>query len=195
MVLAVVTTCLLAAGCGQSTASSAMKDYEFTFHLIHPAGVTSDVVHAYIAVDRAGHTQDFYAVTRLPSGAVVSERSWNSADADSELGRDWTTCQQTRQPPPEAIPRTVATLEASVLGPAVAPPGATVIAPATWQVAQGIAVMRVHQLGPGITDRTVTIGLPGKEPGTTIRDAALKRIAALPSLITTWATCRPSPKT
>jgi hypothetical protein len=172
-----------------------MKDYEFTFDMNHPAGVPSDVVHAYIAVDQVGRIQDFYAVTRLPSGTVVSERSWNSADPDSEVGRDWTTCQQTRQAPPEAIPRTVATLEASILGPAVAPPGATVIAPATWRIAQGIAVVTVHQLGPGITDRTVTIGLPGKEPGTTIRDAALTTIAAFPTLIGTWATCRPSPKT
>jgi hypothetical protein len=170
-----------------------MKDYEFTFDMTHPEGVPSDVVHAYVTVDRAGRIQDFYAVTRLPSGAMVSERSWHSADPDSELGRDWTTCQQTRQPPPEAIPRTVATLEASVLGPAVAPPGATVIASATWRIAQGIAAVTVHQLGPGILDRTVTIGLPGKKPATTIRDAALTRIAVFPNLIKTWGTCHPSP--
>jgi hypothetical protein len=192
LVLAVTSTVLFAGGCGHSTTSNAMKDYEFVFHLSHPAGRPTDIVRAYVAVDRAGHIRAFYAVMRLASGAVVSERMWSSSDPNTELGRDWTTCQQARQALPEAIPGTVAALEASVLGPAVAPRGATVIAPSTWQIGQGIAVMTVHQLGPGITERVVTIGLPGKEAGTTITDAALLKVAALPDLIATWSTCRPS---
>ena len=195
MMLALALTCILTVGCGRSATSSAMKDYEFTFDQTHPAGVPADVVHVYIAVDRAGRIQDLYAVTRLSSGAVVTERSWNSADPDSELGRDWTTCQQIRQESPEAIPVTVATLEASILGPATAPPAATVISANTWQIAQGIAIMTVRQLGPGITDRIVSVGLPGKKPGTTIRDATLTPVAAVPHLITTWSACRPSPGT
>ena len=189
--LALILAGLLSAGCARPATSSPMKDYEFTFHQIHPSGPPSDVVHIYVAVDRSGRIHDFHSVMLLSSGAVVAENSWNIGTPGSELTYNWATCHRYRDAVPETIPRTVAALESSVLGPANPPADATVISKNTWQIGQGIAILEVHQTGPGITDRIVKVELPGaREPGTITMHAALKPIAAMPDLSRRWRACR-----
>ena len=129
---------------------------------------------------------------RRSSGAIEYEALWTSATSGTELTRDWANCSQARQAPPVPVPQTLLAVETTALGPVAAPRGSTFIARDSWQFGQGIAIMTVHQLGPGITDRVVSVGLPGHAPGTVTTGATLTAADAIPHLSPAWSSCRPS---
>lgn len=180
------------AACGTASMPQQPNYVEFTFEQAHPSGAPTEIVRVYAAVSKTAEIQQLDSVVRLGSGGIVTETVWNSASPNRQLVRDWTTCRQNTQRPPEAIPRTIMALETSILGPAHPPASATILSPDTWRIAQGIAIVTVHQLGPSIMNRTVSVGLPNKPPGTIISSAKLQEVAAIPDLATGWRACRSS---
>jgi hypothetical protein len=193
MALVLTVICLVVLlGKGQGKAPVRWRYYEFTFDQAHPAAhLPSDVVHVYVATSMSGRVAELYSVMRRSSGTIEYETLWTDVSPRTELTRDWTSCSQTRRALSDSIPQTLPALETSALGPVTAPPGATFISPDTWQFGQGVAIMTVHQLGAGITDRVVSVGLPGHAPGTVITGASLTAADAIPALSSAWNSCHP----
>jgi len=176
--------------CGGTSSPTTTRYFEFTFTQYHPAGAPPDIVRVYASVNNVAEIQQLRSVVRLTSGAMVTETAWANLRPERQVVRNWTTCVQNAQKPPEAIPKTISALEASVLGPAKPPPGATVLSLGTWRIWQGVAAVTVHQFGPSIVDRSVSVGLPNLTPGTVIADASLRRISAMPGMLPDWRACR-----
>ena len=198
LLAAVLSVTGLATACTGQTGSPRQRPavYEFSFQQDRLGVAAADqTVRIYAALDRQGRVERLYTITLGNGGSAVYE-SWWTAQAPSRLtARDWTRCTQSSKGPDEAIPRTLDAMETGVLGPAHPPSQAQWIAPKTWRlqlsaIHQGLGIMTVRQFGPTITDRVVTIGLPGHaQAGTIIQHAALSRIGRLPGRWPSWPSC------
>jgi hypothetical protein len=182
---------MLLTACAPVSSTKAARFVEVSFDQVHPDGAPPEVVHVFASVDTSGKVKELDSVMLLArTGTTLSETAWDSANPGRQLVRDWTTCRQHAQLLPEAIPRTIMALETSIVGPEIPPGRATMLSPNTWRIAQGIAVVTVHQFGRTILDRTVSVGLPGRPPGTITEKVSVRRIAGMPDLTARWrASC------
>lgn len=137
-----------------------------------------------------------YSRVTTAAGAEVEETGWDARHPKEFRTRDWATCQDTVELPPEPRLNTLDDLLGDLLGPRVRPPTARSLpARSVWEIKQETGLLRVSERGPAYTDREIATYGPSGELAGRISAVRLGTVDRLPEWIQGWSACPTSSPT
>ncbi|WP_242909934.1 hypothetical protein [Actinomadura terrae] len=143
---------------------------------------------------RGRQAMTIHSLTSRPGGVKVYESRWDRSLPQAFAVRDWATCEEGVEDPPEPRLDTLDALLDDVLGPPARPSGARPVKgrPNAWETVRGLRTLRIVQHGAAYSDREVlTFNESGRLVGR-ISSVGVAQDARMPGWAAGWTRCAPS---